>query len=74
MLKMETAKQLIKLTIVSFIGAEFVSLLHDTRLSSDDVKIRAELDVLISTIDLNAKYDKKTIMGVVQRNEDQEGC
>ena len=48
-------------------------MLHDTRLSSDDVKIRAELDVLISTIDLNAKYDKKTIMGVVQRNEDQEG-
>ena len=49
---------------VSFTGAELVSLLHDTRLSSDDVKIRAELDVLIPTIDLNAKYDKKTIMGL----------
>ena len=49
---------------VSFTGAELVSLLHDTRLSSDDVKVRAELDVLIPTIDLNAKYDKKTIMGL----------
>ena len=49
-------------------------MLHDTRLSSDDVKIQVELDVLIPTIDLNAKYDKKTIMRVVQRNEDQEGC
>ena len=53
-------------TDVSFIGAELAPLLHDVRLSSDDIKIRAELDVLIPTIDQNAKYDKKTIMGMLK--------
>ncbi|MBP3237465.1 MAG: hypothetical protein J6M24_00035 [Lachnospiraceae bacterium] len=47
---------------VSFKGAEIVSLLQDIRLSSDNKKIRAELDILIPTIELNAEYDKKSIM------------
>ena len=47
---------------VSFKGAEIVSLLQDIRLSSDDKKIRAELDIIIPTIELNAEYDKETIM------------
>ncbi len=51
-------------TDVSFMGAELASLLHDIRLTTDEIKTRAELDVLIPTIDLNAKYDKKTIMGM----------
>ena len=49
-----------------FSGEELISLLRDTMTGTDDVKVRAELDILIPTIDKNLEYDKSSVMNLLK--------
>lgn len=51
---------------VIFSGEELVSLLRDTMIGADDVKVRAELDILIPNIDKNSEYDKSNVMNLLK--------
>lgn len=49
-----------------FSGEELSQLLRDTMSSTDDIKVRAELDILIPTINAGGEYSKTAVMGMLR--------
>lgn len=50
----------------TFSGEDLSQLFRDAMTATDDIKVKAELDILIPTIIVNKEYDKIAVMGMLR--------